>query len=397
METEIGVYKKAMSSQTWNLYSQGLPNMSILELDIVYGSNTLRAATWGRGLWEYSLDGRLDYPSILTTEISNPPSDNSPKVGFDQFVTSVIDYNSDLTDVYLKWSIDEPIFDNIIPMSNANDNIWISDTSIPNQEEGVKVFFKVFAEGDNEDITETYKYMYEVKANIYCTPSMDCSYGDGLQLFQFANIDNPSECEGYGDFTNLSTDLEQGSEYPLTVTTGYGSQYLNVWIDFNDDLEFSQDELIVDSYVIAMDEEAGSFTETLNVLIPENANLGSHLMRAKTNWSGPVPTDSCVETTYGETEDYMVEIVESSLNISESVFGDIKLYPNPTKSDFVIDFSKSYSELEILIYDINGRIVDESKLENKSRINLNPNISKGLYFIKVINSSQSIVLKLIKK
>jgi photosystem II stability/assembly factor-like uncharacterized protein len=395
--TEIGVYKKAMSSQTWELYSQGLPNMSILELDIVYGSNTLRAATWGRGLWEYSLDGRLDYPSILTTEITNTPSDNSPKVGFDQFVTSVIDYNTDLTDVYLKWSIDEPIFDNVIPMSNVNDNTWISDTSLPNQEEGVKVFFKVFAEGNNEDITETYKYMYEVKANIYCTPSMDCSYGDGLQLFQFANINNPSECEGYGDFTNLSTDLEQGLEYPLTVTTGYGSQYLNVWIDFNDDLEFSQDELIVDGYIIAIDEAAGSFTETLNVSIPENATLGSHLMRAKTNWSGPVPVDSCVETTYGETEDYMVEVVESNLNIYEAIFGDINLYPNPTKGDFIIDFSKLYNELEILIYDINGRIIDEYKLENKSRINLNPDISAGLYFIKIKNSSQSTVLKLIKK
>ena len=108
-------------------------------------------------------------------------------------------------------------------------------------------------------------------------------------------------------------------------------------------------------------------------------------------------SDSCVETTYGETEDYMVEIVESSLNIAESVFGDIKLYPNPTKGDFVIDFYKSYNELEILIYDINGRIVDEYKSENKSRINLNPNISVGLYFIKIINSNQSIVLKLIKK
>ena len=395
--TEIGVYKKGMSSQTWELYSQGLPNMSILELDIVYGSNTLRAATWGRGLWEYSLDGRLDYPSILSTKITNPPTDNSPKVGFDQFVTSVIDYNPDLTNVYLKWSIDEPIFDNIIPMSNANDNTWISDTPIPNQQEGVKVFFKVFAEGDNEYITQSYKYMYEVKANIYCTPSMDCSDGDGLQLFQFENINNPSECEGYADFTNLSTDLEQGSEYPLTITTGYGSQYLNVWIDFNDDLDFSQNELIVDSYVIALDEAAGSFTETLNVLIPENATVGSHLMRAKTNWSGPVPADSCVETTYGETEDYMVEIVESSLNISESLFGDIKLYPNPTMGDFIIDFFKSYSELEILIYDINGRIIDEHRLENKSRINLNPNISEGLYFIKIINSSQSIILKLIKK
>ncbi|MDC0497250.1 hypothetical protein OAN50_02745, partial [Flavobacteriaceae bacterium] len=244
--TEIGVYKKSMSANSWELYSQGLPNMSILELEIIYGSNTLRAATWGRGLWEYSLDGRLDYPSILTTEITNPPSDNSPKIGFDQYVTSTIDYDSDLTNVYLMWSIDEPIFDNIIPMSNTNDNTWISNSHIPDQEIGTKVYFKVFAEGNNDDLTETYKYMYEVKANIYCTPSMDCSYGDGLQLFQFANINNPSECEGYGDFTNLSTDLEQGTEYLLTVTTGYGSQYLNVWIDFNDDLEFSQDELIVD-------------------------------------------------------------------------------------------------------------------------------------------------------
>ena len=74
-----------------------------------------------------------------------------------------------------------------------------------------------------------------IDANIYCTPSMSCSSGDGLQLFQLSTIDNPSECEGYGDFTNLSADLEQGAEYPLTVTTGFGDQYLNVWIDVNDE------------------------------------------------------------------------------------------------------------------------------------------------------------------
>ena len=395
--TEIGVYKKAMSSQTWESYSQGLPNMSILELDIVYGSNTLRAATWGRGLWQYTLDDRINYPSILTTEISNPPTDTSPKIGFDQYVTSTINYDGELTNVYVKWSVDEPIFDNIITMSNTIDNIWVSDLSIPNQEEGIKVFFKVFAEGGNENITETYKFMYDFKANIYCTPSMDCSYGDGLQLFQISNISNPSECEGYGNFTNLTADFEQGAEYLLTVSTGYGSQYLNVWIDFDDNLEFSLDELIVDGHVIAIDEAAGSFTETLNVIIPENANLGSHLMRAKTNWSGPVPVDSCEETTYGETEDYMVEIVESSLNFSEFIFGDIKLYPNPTEGDFIIDFLKPYNDLEIIIYDINGKIVEEYKFKNKSRINLNPNISAGLYFVKIINSSQLTILKLIKK
>jgi hypothetical protein len=75
----------------------------------------------------------------------------------------------------------------------------------------------------------------------------------------------------------------------------------------------------------------------------------------------------------------------------------MKLYPNPTKGEFIIDFSKSINDLEILIYDINGRVIYEHRSENKSRINLNPNISAGLYFVKIISSNQSSILKLIKK
>ena len=73
-------------------------------------------------------------------------------------------------------------------MTNSSGNTWISDSSIPNQAEGTKVYFKVFAEGENDDITETYRYMYEVKANVLCTPSMDCSYNDGFQLVQVGDI-----------------------------------------------------------------------------------------------------------------------------------------------------------------------------------------------------------------
>ena len=31
-------------------------------------------------------------------------------------------------------------------MSNSSDNVWISDSAIPDFEAGTKVFFKVFAE-----------------------------------------------------------------------------------------------------------------------------------------------------------------------------------------------------------------------------------------------------------
>ena len=225
---------------------------------------------------------------------------------------------------------------------------------------------------------------------------MDCTYGDGLQLFQFANINNPSECEGYGDFTNLSTDLEQGSEYALTVTTGYGSQYLNVWIDFNDDLEFSQDELIVDGYVIAIDETAGSFTETLNVTIPENASLGSHLMRAKTNWSGPVPADSCVETTYGETEDYMVEIVESSLNIFEFINDEIKLFPNPTNGSFSVNLINDYDDIDITIRDLRGRLIESKSFKNTNLVQMEFDAVAGVYLIIIKINNNTRVTKLIK-
>ena len=63
--------------------------------------------------------------------------------------------------------------------------------------------------------------------NSNCSPTADTSFGDGFQLFEVGDISNTSAGEGYADFTNLYTDLEQGSSNSLTVTTGYGNQYIS--------------------------------------------------------------------------------------------------------------------------------------------------------------------------
>ena len=205
---EIGVYKKIMSENTWELYNENLPNTTIMELEVVYGSNTIRATTWGRGVWECSLAGRENYPSIKTTRISNQPTEYQPKEGLEQFVNSSIQYDEELTNVYVEWLTETS--SGIIPMLNDNDDNWVSETHLPNFEQGTKVFFKVFAESVDGLLSETYRFMYEVRDNVFCTPSMDCSVGDGFQLFQLGDINNESECEGYGDFTDLSTELSQG-------------------------------------------------------------------------------------------------------------------------------------------------------------------------------------------
>ncbi len=162
---EIGVFVMPMNGSSWTMYNTGLANMSVKELEINYGSNTLRAATWGRGMWEYALKDRVDFPAILTTEITNPPTLNEPKQDVDQYITSMISYGGNLSSVFVKWSINTPTLTNTITMSNTVDSTWKSNAPIPDFPLGTRVFFKVFAVGSNGDTTETYKFTYEVRFN----------------------------------------------------------------------------------------------------------------------------------------------------------------------------------------------------------------------------------------
>ena len=163
---EIGVYVMPSLGNTWSLYNPGFPNVSVREMEINYGSNTLRAATWGRGMWEYTLKDRIDFPAIMTTEINNPPTFDEPKEDVDQYVTSRISYAGSLSDAYVEWSINSPVFGNVIEMTNTIDSTWVSDSPLPDFPEGTKMYFKVFAVGANGDTSETYKFMYTIRYNV---------------------------------------------------------------------------------------------------------------------------------------------------------------------------------------------------------------------------------------
>ena len=234
------------------------------------------------------------------------------------------------------------------------------------------------ADSNNDSLTVTVN-------NSNCSPTADTSYGDGFQLFEVGDISNTSAGEGYADFTNLSTDLEQGSSHSLTVTTGYGNQYIRVWIDFNDDYTFSLDELVVDNYVMASGSAAGTYTETMDLVVPADAALGPHIMRAKSNWNAPVPDDACEETTYGETEDYMANIVES-LSVNNDQIDGISVFPNPVNNQLNINMGQN-NDLNYSIIGMTGQIIFTGQLSNSlTSIDLS-SLSKGVYFLNIKNNS----------
>ena len=229
--------------------------------------------------------------------------------------------------------------------------------------------------------------------NSNCAPSMNCGVGDGLQLFQMLDINNPSGCEGYGDFTDLVTNVEQGGIHDVTMTTGYGNQYVKIWIDMNDDYNYTADEIVLDNYILGEGSAGGTYTETTQVTIPADAPLGMHSMRVKTNWNAGVPDDACELTTYGETEDYMVNVV-TSLGIGETELtnSEFVIYSNDNEN-FTVKLTTDYSDLiTFSVYDVSGRLITNnniSKANNTSFVyNLNMSeFESGIYFVRMGNST----------
>jgi photosystem II stability/assembly factor-like uncharacterized protein len=64
--TDIGVYYKNRNMNDWVLFNDGMPNITVNELEIQYGSGRLIAATYGRGMWATPIiDCNLPKPQLI--------------------------------------------------------------------------------------------------------------------------------------------------------------------------------------------------------------------------------------------------------------------------------------------------------------------------------------------
>ncbi|MDA9312508.1 GEVED domain-containing protein [Vicingaceae bacterium] len=383
---EIGVYTMPMGSSSWSLYNTGLPNMSVKELEVMYGTNTLRAATWGRGLWEYALVGRNSYPSIVYTEISNTPTENNPKMGVDQYVTSKIKYPTTLSSVYVEWSRDSAVFGNSIAMTNTIDSTWVSNSPLPQFPVGTKVYFKVFAVGTNSDTTETYKFMYTVVPFENCVATGNTGSGNlFIDNVTIENVNNTSGNTGYLLYANPVLDLYIDSTYTLDISanTGWGLNDFGAWIDFNGDADFTVSERVL------FDPNSGggsinSFTVPSTALVGDTVTLRVRL----SYWSDPEPCGN----QFGEVEDYKVFLrnTTTSLGVLSVDNEFFRIYPNPNNGQFTIEISDDLKERKISILNSTGSLVAEKLLNGKRTSLFQLDLPKGIYFIRLENSNKGL-------
>lgn len=147
----------------------------------------------------------------------------------------------------------------------------------------------------------------------YCSSNGNSTADEYISRFQLNTIDNSSgvgtTSTGYSNFTAISTDLDLSTNYTFTITptwtgTIYAEGY-SIWIDYNQDGDFS------DAGEQVYTRSATTATPiTSNFTVPVTATSGNTRLRVSMKYNG-IPTQ-CEVFSYGEVEDYTVNIVASS-------------------------------------------------------------------------------------
>ncbi len=145
----------------------------------------------------------------------------------------------------------------------------------------------------------------------YCIPpASDCTDNDIITRVRISTLDNATACSagppaGYGNYTSLpATTVYSGASNQIIVDVPQvWPETVGVWIDYN------QNGALESSEFTFIGNNNASTLVTNNINIPTTALLGNTRMRVRvrfaTNLAGG---DACVGYTFGETEDYTVNI-----------------------------------------------------------------------------------------
>ena len=136
----------------------------------------------------------------------------------------------------------------------------------------------------------------------YCDASGGCD--EYISNVLVGSINNSSACDGYADYTYLSTDMRLGEGNDITVTNGnpYSSDQCGIWVDWNQDYVFDP---VTEAVTVVGTPGNGPYTAT--IVPPQDAVFGPTTMRIRITYVGDVLP--CGTTTYGEVEDYTINVL----------------------------------------------------------------------------------------
>jgi len=226
----------------------------------------------------------------------------------------------------------------------------------------------------------------------YCSATATNTADERIGKVVLGTINNTSTgTAGYENFTNLSTNLVRGTANTITITPFWTSTVWSegyaVFIDYNQNGVFTDaGETVWTRAATTTTPVSGTFT------VPTTATLGATRMRVIMRYNA-TPTSSCGSFTYGQVEDYTVNITATAREISNTSLS-YSLYPNPVKGG-ILNISNLENPSTYRIFNTMGQELGHGKIE-ESTIDVS-SLKTGAYLIEVSDGTNSATKRFIKE
>jgi PKD repeat protein len=374
--TDVGVYYRDNTMTSWQTYFTGLPNVIVNELEIYYATGKIRAATYGRGVWECSL-----FDANLTAPVAGFKSDKTTLCAG----TSV--QYTDTSKFYpTSWSWTFP--GGTPSTSNAQNPLVSYATS-----GSYTVSLKVANGAGNDSIGKNNYITVTPSPNLEISPASPSICKGGVITITASGADSYtwSPATGlsttFGSTTNASP--VNTANYTVTGTKDGCSSSKSFWVTVN---QASKPTITQNSNTLTSS-NATSYKWLLNTIATGQTNQSITVSNGGSYTVEITDANGCVAIS----DPFNVEFT----GIDElSVANQFVIRPNPNHGKFEVSFVQSKTDnITLEIKNTLGQVIYNEKIANHTgafnkSFEIN-GLSKGIYFISVVNSQYEVVKKMV--
>ncbi|GAB3531739.1 hypothetical protein GCM10027443_14520 [Pontibacter brevis] len=238
----------------------------------------------------------------------------------------------------------------------------------------------------------------------YCASKGSNASYEWIDLVEFGGFKNATGNDGgYKDFTSLTASVPRGASSTIYISAGFSgtayTEYWKVWVDFNQDGDFEDSGELV---VSGSSSSSGTLSAAVNV--PSTALLGKTRMRVSMKYNAA--QTACETFSYGEVEDYSVNITNtllsavSSQSIEANTLGnevaqDVIVYPNPASS--YIRVSTPAKEASMRVLNMTGAALLHAELkEGRNQLDIST-LPAGIYMLEVYDGQKLHHQRIVKR
>lgn len=237
----------------------------------------------------------------------------------------------------------------------------------------------------------------------YCAVKGNSSLQDFIKRIRVGGFDHTSGNNGgYYLYDSIKITLRQGDFHMLFLQQGASpspfKENIRVWLDINQDGDFDDPQEQIFSHFFTTDSMYRPF------IVPSSTLLGVTRMRFSLRWGQGNTPPRCGNFSYGEVEDYCVEIVVGTpVEKIEKPKATFQVYPNPFETFMDVDLQlPKQSNIQVQLLDMTGKLIYSTALgeytqgQHLLRIHPQQDLPQGMYLLRLQTDEYQLVQKVIK-